>query len=114
MLVFLDKEQDKYMSQMQPGCGALRRLPSAADANAEKEEMAVVERQLSVPWVCGPGWAGSDEDLQLAWAAEMSRGWAPHCPPALLHCAVQGRQLRPVGQGHPTAHGDSLPGAGGL
>ncbi|CAL5224837.1 g7591 [Coccomyxa viridis] len=48
--------------------------PSASDRNAEKEEMAVVERTLSVPWICGPGWEGSDEDLQLAWAAEMSRG----------------------------------------
>lgn len=43
--------------------------------NAKKEEMAVVDRTLSVPWICGPGWEGSDEDLQLAWAAEMSRGW---------------------------------------
>ncbi len=49
------------------------RLPSASDANAEKEE-TVVERTLSVPWICGPGWEGSEEDLQLAWAAEMSRG----------------------------------------
>ncbi len=52
----------------------LCRQPSASDENAEKEEMAVVERTLSVPWICGPGWEGSDEDLQLAWAAEMSRG----------------------------------------
>ena len=52
----------------------LCRQPSASDRNAEKEEMAVVERTLSVPWICGPGWEGSDEDLQLAWAAEMSRG----------------------------------------
>lgn len=51
----------------------LSRLPSASDANAEKEAM-MVERTTSVPWVCGPGWGGSQEDLEEAWAAEMSRG----------------------------------------
>ena len=43
-----------------------------------------MDRTLSVPWICGPGWEGSDEDLQLAWAAEMSRG----CGPALLSGAA--------------------------
>ncbi|CAK0787805.1 hypothetical protein CVIRNUC_011027 [Coccomyxa viridis] len=49
------------------------RLPAAADASAEKEAL-MVERTLSVPWITGPGWGGSPEDLELAWAAEMSRG----------------------------------------
>ena len=35
----------------------------------------MVERTLSVPWITGPGWEGSPEDLELAWAAEMSRGY---------------------------------------
>ena len=35
----------------------------------------MVERTLSVPWITGPGWGGSPEDLELAWAAEMSRGY---------------------------------------
>ena len=40
----------------------------------------MVERTLSVPWITGPGWEGSSEDLELAWAAEMSRGYGFHSP----------------------------------
>lgn len=35
----------------------------------------MVERTLSVPWVRGPVWAGTQEEFEEAWAAEVSRGW---------------------------------------
>ena len=46
----------------------------------------MVERTLSVPWITGPGWGGSPEDLELAWAAEMSRGYG------LIHSAQTDEQ----------------------
>ena len=46
----------------------------------------MVERTLSVPWITGPGWEGSPEDLELAWAAEMSRGYC------IIHSAQTAEQ----------------------
>lgn len=34
----------------------------------------LVGRTLSVPWVRGHEWAGTPEELEEAWAAEVSRG----------------------------------------
>lgn len=51
----------------------LCRAATAADANAGREEQ-LVERTLSVPWVTNPPWQGSQEELEEAWAAEVSRG----------------------------------------
>ena len=55
----------------------LCRLPSASDANAAREEEMLVGRTLSVPWIRGESWAGTPEELEEAWAAEVSRGCAP-------------------------------------
>ena len=50
------------------------RAPSAGDANAAAEERAALgERQLSVPWYAEPAWLGTREELEEAWAAELSR-----------------------------------------
>ncbi len=54
----------------------LCRLPSASDANAAREEDMLVGRTLSVPWIRGESWAGTQEELEEAWAAEVSRGYA--------------------------------------
>lgn len=57
-----------------------RRLPSASDSNAAREEEdMMVGRTLSVPWIRGHAWAGTPEELEEAWAAEVSRGCAAAC-----------------------------------
>lgn len=54
------------------------RVPSASDANAAREEEdMLVGRTLSVPWIRGESWAGTQEELEEAWAAEVSRGCTP-------------------------------------
>ncbi|EIE23571.1 alpha/beta-hydrolase [Coccomyxa subellipsoidea C-169] len=50
-------------------------LQSASDSNAAREvEDMLVGRTLSVPWIRGSTWAGTQEELEEAWAAEVSRG----------------------------------------
>lgn len=39
----------------------------------------MVGRTLSVPWIRGHAWAGTPEELEEAWAAEVSRGCAAAC-----------------------------------
>ena len=48
-----------------------RNLADAAEVAAGAG--APLPRQLSVPWVRGEEWAGSLEDFEEAWAAEVGR-----------------------------------------
>ncbi|CAL8472078.1 g11620 [Coccomyxa elongata] len=100
-LIFLNTvlQIDKHMAPAEAAATAADQdgLPSASDANAAREEDMLVGRTLSVPWIRGESWAGTQEELEEAWAAEVSRGLMEgdlrfaEANPALSRVSADGR-----------------------